>query len=66
MAFNVVDSWGEVKANACLVSYMNGYKDPRRDKYFTAQSVNKKTVDSIGVRSGSTELPNSAGFLCQV
>lgn len=59
--YNVVDSWGEVKANACLVSYMNGYKDPRRDKYFTAQSVNKDG-GFIGVRSGSTELPNTQAY----
>ena len=59
--YNVVDSWGEVRANACLVSYMNGYKDPRREKYFTVQTVNSDG-GYIGVRSGSTELPNTQDY----
>lgn len=27
--------WGDYRAAADIVSYMNGYKDPRREKYFT-------------------------------
>lgn len=59
--YNIVDSWGEVRANACLVSYMNGYKDPRRAAYFTEQ----KATDAggyVGVRSGSVELPTPATY----
>ena len=43
---------GEVKANACIVSYMNGYNDPRREKYFTAQTAAEDGPTYMGVRSG--------------
>lgn len=45
--------WGsyEVKANACITSYMNGYNDPRRAAYFTQQAYNDKG-GYMGVRSG--------------
>jgi len=35
--YAIVSGWPEVRANACLVSYMNGYNDPRRPAYFTPQ-----------------------------
>ncbi|RHH39034.1 SusD/RagB family nutrient-binding outer membrane lipoprotein [Phocaeicola plebeius] len=56
--YNVVDSWGEVKANACLVSYMNGYNDPRREKYFTQ----RKDGSYMGVRSGSQNIPTPSTY----
>ena len=28
-------SWGDLCCNATIVDYMNGYNDPRREKYFT-------------------------------
>lgn len=46
-----VNSWGEVRANACIVSFMNGYKDPRRDQYFTKVKINGEE-GFFGVRSG--------------
>lgn len=50
--YQVGKGWGgEVKANACIVSYMNGYNDPRREKYFTAQTTGNGTT-YMGVRSG--------------
>lgn len=46
-------AWGgEVKANACIVSYMNGYNDPRRAAYFTRQTASDGAGDYMGVRSG--------------
>ena len=42
--YYTVGSWGEVKANATIVSYMQGYSDPRTSHYFTGSSV--------GARSG--------------
>lgn len=45
---------GELRANASIVSYMNGYADPRRAAYFT--QVNGKYV---GLRSGM-ETPGAA------
>ncbi len=56
--YNVVDSWGEVKANACLVAYMNGYEDPRREAYFTKNKAGKY----IGARSGSAEIPTPGAY----
>ena len=50
--YQLETAWGgEVKANACIVSYMNGYNDPRRAKYFT-QNKSGKDGDYKGVRSG--------------
>lgn len=48
-----VNEWGggEVRANACIVSFMNGYEDPRRDAYFTKVTINNKE-GFYGVRSG--------------
>jgi hypothetical protein len=47
------ESWGEIRANASLTSYMNGYKDPRLSLYVQAAG----TADSegntfVGARSG--------------
>lgn len=56
--YNVVDSWGEVKANACIVAYMNGYEDPRREAYFTKNSKGAY----IGVRSGSADTPSPTAY----
>ena len=56
--YNIVDSWGEVKANACIVSYMNGYEDPRRAAYFT---TNKAGV-YIGARSGPATIPSPTAY----
>ena len=53
--YQVSAGWGsyEVKANACIVSYMNGYKDPRRAAYFTKQTVVPDSqTEYMGVRSG--------------
>lgn len=47
--YYTVSAWGEVKANACITSYMNGYQDPRREKYFLQSSFDGAYV---GVRSG--------------
>lgn len=50
-----INTWstvGEVRANACIVSFMNGYKDPRREAYFTQATVEGTDDKYIGVRSG--------------
>ena len=46
-----VNSWGEVRANASIVSFMNGYNDPRREAYFTKTTVSPD-YEYLGVRSG--------------
>lgn len=43
-------SWGDIRINASIVDYMNGYEDPRRDAYFTAPTTGKS--DFQGVRMG--------------
>ena len=51
--YQVGFAWeGEVKANACIVSYMNGYNDPRREMYFTPQTAVEDGPTYMGVRSG--------------
>lgn len=59
--YAMVSGWGEVRANACLVSCMNGYEDPRRPKYFTEQ-VQTKDGGYVGVRSGSADLPETGVY----
>lgn len=54
--YAIISGWPEVRANACLVSYMNGYNDPRRPAFFTPQAQNS-TGGYVGVRSGSAEIP---------
>ncbi|MCD8044269.1 MAG: SusD/RagB family nutrient-binding outer membrane lipoprotein [Tannerellaceae bacterium] len=39
--------WGDERAGADLVSYMNGYNDPRRDKYFE-----ESTFEAAGITNG--------------
>ncbi len=48
----------ENKANACLVSYMNGYNDPRRPAYFQTAS----TGGYVGARFGSTQIPTTSTY----
>ncbi len=52
--YQVGTAWGgEVKANASIVSYMNGYNDPRRAAYFTEQTTEIADAPTyMGVRSG--------------
>lgn len=44
-------NWGEIRVNATITSYMNGYSDPRRASYFTTSSLDKE-VPYVGMRSG--------------
>lgn len=59
--YSIVKGWGEIKANACLVAYMNGYNDPRRTAYFTEQT---QTAEGgyVGVRSGSVDIPEPTTY----
>ncbi|NCC10356.1 MAG: SusD/RagB family nutrient-binding outer membrane lipoprotein [Bacteroidia bacterium] len=43
--------WGEIRANATIVSYMNGYTDPRRADYFTTSTLAGDKLFA-GMRSG--------------
>ncbi|MFV0546773.1 MAG: SusD/RagB family nutrient-binding outer membrane lipoprotein [Bacteroides sp.] len=43
--------WGEIRANATIMSYMNGYEDPRRADYFTESTLAGDKLYA-GMRSG--------------
>jgi hypothetical protein len=45
-----VNEWGDARANADITTYMNGYADPRREKYFTASTLAGGPY--IGIRGG--------------
>ncbi|NCC09697.1 MAG: SusD/RagB family nutrient-binding outer membrane lipoprotein [Bacteroidia bacterium] len=47
---------GDSHIGADITSYMNGYEDPRREKYFTLSTFKNVTNGFIGLRSG-VELP---------
>ncbi len=48
----------ENKANACLVSYMNGYNDPRRQAYFQTSAFG----GYVGARFGTTNIPTPTAY----
>lgn len=52
---------GDARISADLTSYMNGYKDPRREKYFTLSTFSTLGVINgfIGLRSG-VDLPGGS------
>lgn len=59
--YAIISGWPEVRANACLVAFMNGYNDPRRPAYFTSQTQTA-TGGYVGVRSGSADIPEPTEY----
>lgn len=58
----VANSWGEIRANATLTSYMNGYNDPRMTAYFMAATVEADGTDTyVGLRSGVKGMTTAMG-----
>lgn len=57
-------SWGDLCCNATIVDYMNGYNDPRREKYFTKSKRNQfdgMPAGNAGFEKGKVQgysLPN--------
>ena len=45
-----VNNWNDARANADIVTYMNGYQDPRREKYFTVSTFSGGGY--VGMRGG--------------
>ena len=45
---------GDSRVSADITSYMNGYQDPRREKYFTTSTFTSSSITNgyIGLRSG--------------
>ena len=44
-------SWGDLRVNSSIVDYMNGYEDPRAEKYFQKSGFDKDQY--IGLRAGT-------------
>ncbi len=53
-------SWGDLRVNASIVDYMNGYNDPREAAYFTKSSFAGATDRYIGMRSGAQTFEKAA------
>ena len=55
--FKIAVEWGDARACADIICYMNGYNDPRRAKYFTkteASNWDEEESIFVGIRSGIT------------
>ena len=55
----IMHGYNDTRVSADITSYMNGYADPRREKYFTASTFTTATNGFIGLRSG-VDLPGGA------
>lgn len=45
-------SWGDLRINASITDYMNGYNDPRMEAYFTNSTFEGHEKEYIGMRTG--------------
>lgn len=54
--------WGDYRAAADIVCYMNGYKDPRRSAYFTKSDYTAQTY--AGWRRGTLMSKSNGGKQC--
>ncbi len=54
--------WGDYRASADIVSYMNGYGDPRRSAYFTVSGYSSKPY--AGWRRGTRMADSNGGNQC--
>lgn len=55
----VMYEYNDTRVGADITSYMNGYLDPRREKYFVPSTFATETNGFIGLRSG-VDLPGGA------
>lgn len=53
---------GDSRAGADIVTFMNGYEDPRREKYFTLSTFDDVTPAYIGVRTGLPTYSEAKSF----
>ena len=51
-AFKMAVDWGDSRAGADIVDYMNAFSDPRREKYFTKVATRNTNEQYFGMRSG--------------
>lgn len=57
----ITNDWQDSKACADIIAYMNGYKDPRLEKYFTKSNV-KGGSEFLGLRTGVSMPSNSKQY----
>lgn len=50
--WTVLVDWSDHCVCADITSYMNGYQDPRRSKYFTKKTISTGSEEYVGMRSG--------------
>ncbi|WP_202929082.1 RagB/SusD family nutrient uptake outer membrane protein [Chitinophaga agri] len=50
----IATNWADIRAGASIISYMNGYQDPRIGKYFDKSTDTKFSERYQGIRIGST------------
>ncbi len=48
----IMNEWGDTRVAADITSYMNGYNDPRRAKYFITSTFSNVANGFIGMRRG--------------
>lgn len=58
----IFNDWSDHRVGADIICYMNGYKDPRREKMFTKVETGKgsETTDYYGMRIGIDPLEDKA------
>jgi hypothetical protein len=59
-----VNGWNDQRAGADILSYMNGYQDPRRNVYFTLSTFAGKEDQYVGLRSSFTISGRSTVWPC--
>lgn len=50
----IATNWADIRAGASIISYMNGYQDPRIGKYFDKSTDTEFSERYQGIRIGST------------
>lgn len=59
--YTVLREWPDHCVAADITTYMNGYKDPRRSKYFTKQTTERGGDEYVGMRAGLSYNNDSYG-----
>ncbi len=54
--------WINIMSNASIVTYMDGYKDPRISKYFDFSSIPGYTDKYVGIRNGASILTRQLNY----
>lgn len=55
MLWLVVEGWNDAKACADITSYMEGYNDPRRERYFTESTFDQKGFKGLRAATNTSD-----------